>query len=274
MSTQAPVGLAGRLRFVSCPYRRMGAAPRVLRGPAPAATPASVVHRQPASGRCRIWLVGRCMRPTNPGPNGPDLIRLLRLGTSGPVRVYAVSVQFGMRRFQVGENVMKYVAPGQPGSIVDRRAAVRELHRRQVAGADARQVPRRPGARRPPDRSPRWRTRRRRTSSSRWTPRTRRRTPGARRRRPSGPRCSTRSPMRSRRTRRCSRSPRAGRTASRSARRSLPTSRWWSITSGTSPPRPAPRRGARPRSRRTWSPTTSGSRWVWSVRSSRSTSRC
>ncbi len=48
----------------------------------------------------------------------------------------------------------------------------------------------------------------------------------------------------------------------------------WSITSGISPPRHAPRRGARLRSRKIWSPTTSGSRWVWSVRSSRSTSRC
>ena len=34
------------------------------------------------------------------------------------------------------------------------------------------------------------------------------------------------------------------------------------------------RRAARLRSRRTWFASTSGSRWVWSVRSSRSTSRC
>jgi len=49
---------------------------------------------------------------------------------------------------------------------------------------------------------------------------------------------------------------------------------WCPIISGTSPPRHAPRRDARLRSRRIWSPTTSGSRWAWSVRSSRSTSRC
>jgi NAD-dependent aldehyde dehydrogenases len=36
----------------------------------------------------------------------------------------------------------------------------------------------------------------------------------------------------------------------------------------------APRRDARLRSRKIWSPTTSGSRWAWWVRSSRSISRC
>ena len=87
-------------------------------------------------------------------------------------------------------------------------------------------------------------TRRRRTSSSRSTPPTPPRTRGARSPRPSGPRCSTRSPTRSTRTGRCSRSPRAGRTASRSARPSPPTSRWPPTTSATSPPRRAPRRAA------------------------------
>ncbi len=48
----------------------------------------------------------------------------------------------------------------------------------------------------------------------------------------------------SRPTRRCWRSPRAGRTASRSGRPSAPTSRWWSTTSATSRPLPAPRRAA------------------------------
>jgi len=45
-------------------------------------------------------------------------------------------------------------------------------------------------------------------------------------------------------------------------------------TSGTLPRRPAPSRARSPRSTRTWWPITSASRWASWVRSSRSTSRC
>ena len=154
---------------------------------------------------------------------------------------------------------MKYVPPGLPGSIVSVEpryenfvggkwlAPTHGKYRLDLAPATA-------------SRSPRWPTPRRRMSSSRWTLPTRRRTAGARRQRPSEPRCSTRSPMRSRRTRRCWRSLRAGRTASRSARPWLPTFPWWSITSGTSPQAARAEEGHWARSRRTWSPTTSGLR--------------
>ena len=75
------------------------------------------------------------------------------------------------------------------------------------------------------------------------------------------------------RTSRCSPSPRPGTTASRSARRWPPTSRWPSTTSATSPARSAPRRARCPRSTTTPSPTTSTSRSASSARSSRGTSR-
>src|SRR6266545_2224504 len=75
------------------------------------------------------------------------------------------------------------------------------------------------------------------------------RTPGARPRPPGAPRCSTRSPTRSSSTPRCLRSRRAGRTASRSARRWPPTSRWPLTISATSQRRSAPRKERSRRSR-------------------------
>ena len=67
--------------------------------------------------------------------------------------------------------------------------------------------------------------------------------------------------------------PRPGRTASRSARPWLPTCHWPSTTSATSAASCVPRRAPSARSTRPPWPTTSTSRWAWSRRSSRGTSR-
>jgi len=61
--------------------------------------------------------------------------------------------------------------------------------------------------------------------------------------------------------------PRRWTTASRSAKPLRPTFRSPSITSATSPAASAPKKGRSPRSTKIPSPTTSTSRWAWSVRS-------
>lgn len=123
-------------------------------------------------------------------------------------------------------------------------------------------------------RSPSLRCRRRKMSSARSMRRTPPRINGQGSRPPTAPGFSIASPTGSRIIWSCWRLPRRSTTASRSARRALPTFRSRSTISAISPAASGPRKAGSRRSMPTPSPIIFASRLASSARSSRGTSRC